>query len=32
MPYFLAPDLELRLSARYTAGSYLRERLEALAR
>ena len=32
MPYFLAPDLELRLSARYTAGSYLRERLQALAR
>jgi isopenicillin N synthase-like dioxygenase len=32
MPYFLAPDLELRLSERYTAGSYLRERLELLAR
>ena len=32
MPYFLAPDLELRLSPRYTAGGYLRERLELLAR
>lgn len=32
MPYFLAPRLDLRLSERYTAGSYLRERLEALAR
>lgn len=32
MPYFLAPELELRLSARYSAGSYLRERLELLAR
>lgn len=32
MPYFLAPELELPLSERYTAGSYLRERLELLAR
>jgi len=32
MPYFLAPDLELRLSERYTAGEYLRERLELIAR
>lgn len=32
MPYFLAPDLDLRLSERYTAGSYLRERLDLLAR
>ena len=32
MPYFLAPDLDLRLSDRYTAGAYLRERLEAIAR
>lgn len=32
MPYFLAPQLEVRLSERYTAGSYLRERLDALAR
>ena len=32
MPYFLAPRLDLRLSDRYTAGSYLRERLELLAR
>ncbi|MEE4277028.1 MAG: 2OG-Fe(II) oxygenase family protein [Halieaceae bacterium] len=32
MPYFLAPELDLRLSERHTAGSYLRERLEALAR
>jgi isopenicillin N synthase-like dioxygenase len=32
MPYFLAPDLDLRLSPRYTAGDYLRERLQAIAR
>jgi isopenicillin N synthase-like dioxygenase len=32
MPYFLAPRLDLRLSERHTAGSYLRERLNALAR
>jgi isopenicillin N synthase-like dioxygenase len=32
IPYFLAPDLALRLSERHTAGSYLRERLELLAR
>jgi len=32
MPYFLAPDLALRLSARYTAGDYLRERLALIAR
>ena len=32
MPYFLAPELDLRLSDRYTAGSYLRERLDLLAR
>jgi isopenicillin N synthase-like dioxygenase len=32
MPYFLAPRLDLRLSERHTAGSYLRERLDALAR
>lgn len=27
MPFFLAPDLNLRLSERYTAGEYLAERL-----
>ncbi len=32
MPYFLAPQLDVRLSERHTAGSYLRERLELLAR
>ena len=32
MPYFLAPDLELRLSERYTAGGYLRERLNLITR
>lgn len=32
IPYFLAPELDLQLSPRYTAGSYLRERLELLAR
>jgi isopenicillin N synthase-like dioxygenase len=32
MPYFLAPRLDLELSERYTAGSYLRERLDLLAR
>ena len=32
MPYFLAPELSLPLSERYTAGTYLRERLEQLAR
>ncbi|MEM6543586.1 MAG: 2OG-Fe(II) oxygenase family protein [Pseudomonadota bacterium] len=32
MPYFLAPRLDLPLSERYTAGSYLKERLEQLAR
>jgi isopenicillin N synthase-like dioxygenase len=32
MPYFLAPQLDVRLSKRHTAGSYLRERLDQLAR
>ncbi len=32
MPYFIAPHLDLRLSERHTAGSYLRERLDLLAR
>jgi len=32
MPYFIAPRLDVRLSERHTAGSYLHERLEALAR
>lgn len=32
MPYFIAPNLGLRLSERHTAGSYLRERLDLLAR
>ena len=32
MPYFMAPRLDVRLSERYTAGSYLHERLEQLAR
>jgi isopenicillin N synthase-like dioxygenase len=32
MPYFLAPYLDLRLSEHHTAGSYLRERLDLLAR
>ncbi|MEO1078831.1 MAG: 2OG-Fe(II) oxygenase family protein [Pseudomonadota bacterium] len=32
MPYFLAPQLDRALSPRHTAGSYLRERLDALAR
>ena len=32
MPYFLAPQLDVRLSQRHTAGSYLRERLGQLAR
>lgn len=32
MPYFLAPDLDVRLSSQHTAGSYLRERLDLLAR
>ena len=32
MPYFIAPRLDLRLSERHTAGTYLRERLELLAR
>ncbi|MFT7287269.1 MAG: isopenicillin N synthase-like dioxygenase [Halieaceae bacterium] len=32
MPYFLAPKLDVRLSERHTAGSYLSERLELLAR
>ncbi|MDP5052196.1 MAG: hypothetical protein NWP69_00280 [Congregibacter sp.] len=32
MPYFLAPDLDTRLSKHHTAGSYLRERLNLLAR
>ncbi|GAB5413893.1 MAG: 2OG-Fe(II) oxygenase family protein [Congregibacter sp.] len=32
MPYFLAPDLGIRLSDRYTAGEYLHERLDLLAR
>lgn len=32
IPYFLAPNLDTRLSDRYTAGEYLNERLELLAR
>lgn len=32
MPCFLAPQLDVRLSDRHTAGSYLRERLAQLAR
>ncbi|MFT4769492.1 MAG: isopenicillin N synthase-like dioxygenase [Glaciecola sp.] len=32
MPYFLAPDLDVQLSRHHTAGSYLRERLNSLAR
>lgn len=32
MPYFMAPRLDLRLSQQHTAGSYLRERLDLLAR
>ncbi|EAQ98250.1 2OG-Fe(II) oxygenase family protein [Congregibacter litoralis] len=32
MPYFLAPDLDIQLSPQHTAGSYLRERLDLLAR
>ncbi|MEM6710106.1 MAG: 2OG-Fe(II) oxygenase family protein [Pseudomonadota bacterium] len=31
IPYFLQPELDTRLSDRYTAGSYLAERLEAIA-
>ncbi|MEL7296063.1 MAG: 2OG-Fe(II) oxygenase family protein [Pseudomonadota bacterium] len=30
MPFFLAPELSLRLSPRYTAGEYLMERLAAI--
>jgi isopenicillin N synthase-like dioxygenase len=32
MPYFLAPRLDVRLSPQHTAGSYLKERLDLLAR
>ncbi|MFK7830350.1 MAG: 2OG-Fe(II) oxygenase family protein [Congregibacter sp.] len=32
IPYFMAPYLNVRLSERYTAGSYLHERLTLLAR
>ena len=32
IPYFMAPALDIRLSNRYTAGSYLKERLDLLAR
>lgn len=32
MPYFLAPRLDTVLSPQHTAGSYLRERLDLLAR
>lgn len=32
MPYFIAPDLDIRLSKHHTAGSYLKERLNLLAR
>lgn len=32
IPYFMAPRLDLALSPRYTAGSYLKERLDLLAR
>ena len=32
MPYFLAPRLDTRLSEHHTAGSYLKERLDLLAR
>lgn len=32
IPYFMAPYLDRRLSDRYTAGSYLAERLDLLAR
>lgn len=32
IPYFMAPRLDLPLSSRYTAGSYLKERLDLLAR
>ena len=32
MPYFLAPRLDVRLSDHHTAGSYLQERLDLLAR
>ena len=31
-PFFLTPDLDLRLSDRYTAGSYLQERLRQITR
>ena len=30
MPLFLHPKAEVKLSGRYTAGSYLRERLQEL--
>lgn len=30
LPFFLTPDLDVVLSARYTAGSYLAERLDVL--
>ena len=32
IPYFMAPRLDTALSERYTAGSYLSERLQALSR
>ncbi|WP_439107443.1 2OG-Fe(II) oxygenase family protein [Congregibacter sp.] len=32
MPYFLAPDLDVQLSEHHSAGTYLRERLDLLAR
>ena len=32
IPYFMAPFLDRKLSERHTAGSYLRERLDQLAR
>lgn len=32
IPYFMAPRLDTVLSDRYTAGSYLSERLQALSR
>lgn len=32
LPYFLTPNLSQRLSARYTAGQYLQQRLDALSR
>lgn len=32
IPFFLTPRLDVRLSARYTAGSYLEERLKLITR